>query len=120
MTQFADLVTKAWAHAKCPLADLYLAGYEGDYKERSALLSDEPKAFSEDFIARAEELTGCTFNRLPVDVRMGLNLEYDYWMVQFQNVDSKSMWADGDKDWHHTLSNRVSNLRKAIKELSYE
>jgi hypothetical protein len=117
MTQFADIVTKAWAHAKCPQADLYLAGYEGGPGERSALLSDEPTAYSEQFIARCEELTGCTFERMPVNDIMGLHLEYDYWTAQFANVEAKNYWTDADRQWWSTLSTRVAALRRAIRSI---
>jgi hypothetical protein len=116
MTQFADLVTKAWAHAKCPQAPLYLAGYEGEPGERSALLSDEPKAYSESFILRAEELTGCTFERVPVDAFQALWLEYDYYLAAYARVENKNHWTDNDRRWHRELATKVSELRSALRE----
>ncbi len=111
MTQFSDLVTKAWAHAKCPQAPLYLAGHDCD---GYALLSDEPKAYSETFIARCEELTGCTFERVPVDFFEALFLEYDWALAAYAAVESKNYWSDSDRRWHRELATKVAKLRAAI------
>jgi len=113
MTDFRDLVTRAWAHAKCPQAPLYLAGYDED----SALLSDEPTAYSESFIARAEELTGCTFERVPVDQFAALQLEYDYWLNAYARIENKNYWSDADRAWWSQLGMRVADLRKAIQAI---
>jgi hypothetical protein len=111
MTQFADLVTRAWAHAKCPDGPLYLAGRDEDH----ALLSEEPTAYSESFIARCEEITGCTFDRVPVTEFEGLWLEYDYWLAAYARVENKNYWSDGDRQWWNQLGERVALLRKAIR-----
>lgn len=116
MTQFADLVTRAWAHAKCPQADLYLAGHDC---EGYALLSDEPTAYSESFIARCEELTGCTFARVPVDAYEALRLEYHHWLAAYASIEAKDLWSDTDREWWRTLSNRVAELKTALKEFDH-
>lgn len=114
MTDFRDLVTKAWAHAKCPQGPLYLAGHDC---EGYALLSDEPTAYTETFIARCEEATGCTFERIPVDDLMALRLEYDYYLSAYRRVESKNYWSDGDRRWWSELGMKVADLRKAIQEI---
>ena len=117
MTDFRDLVTKAWAHAKCPDAPLYLAGYDPYADGRpSAVLSHEPTPYTEEFIARAEELTGCTFERIPVDDAMALRLEYAHWLAAYARVESKNYWSDADRRWWATLGMRVADLRKAIQQ----
>lgn len=117
MTQFADLVTKAWAHAKCHDGPLYLAGHDDD---GYAILSDEPKAYSEQFIARCEKLTGCTFDRVPVDEFEALRLEYDHWLAAYARVENKNYWSDSDRRWWSTLGMRVADLRKAIQAMESE
>ncbi len=112
-----DLVTQGWAAAKCPMGDLFLAGYEGNPGERSALLSSEPKVYTEGFIATVEEYTGCTFERVPVDDIMALHMEYDHWMAAYARVENKNYWSDTDRQWWSTLATRTSDLRRAIKEL---
>lgn len=114
MTDFRDLVNRAWAHAKCPQAPLYLAGHDC---EGYALLSDEPKAYTEQFIALAEQLTGCTFERIPVDDAMALRLEYDHTLACYARVESKNYWSDGDRRWWSELGMKVADLRKAIQAL---
>ncbi len=117
MTQFQDLVTRAWAHAKCPNGPLYLAGYEGEPGDRSALLSDEPTPYTEDFIARCEELTGCTFERVPVDDFMALTLEYDYCRAAYARIENKNFWSDQDRRWWGQIGMKVADLRKAIQTI---
>ena len=112
MTQFADLVTKAWAHAKCAEAPLYLAGHDC---EGYALLSDEPKAYTEAFIARCEEATGCTFKRVPVDAFEALMLEYDYYLAAYARVENKNYWSDNDRRWWSELGMKIADLRRAIQ-----
>ncbi len=117
MTDFRDLVTRAWARAKCPHGPLYLAGYEGEPGERSALLSDEPKPYPESFIAMCEELTGCTFERVPVDAFEALHLEYNDYLNAYARVEAKGYWSDGDRRWWSELGMKIADLRKAIQAI---
>lgn len=111
MTDFRDLVNRAWMHAK--IGPLYLAGYD-PYGE-GPLLSDEPTAYTASFVDRAEAVHGCVFERILLSERDQLEHEFSAVKAAYQRVEAKNYWTDDDRRHWSALGLRHADLRKAIQ-----
>lgn len=114
MTQFNDLVNRAWMHAR--IGPSYLAGYS-PYGDKTAILADEPTAFNEAFIERAEAVTGLVFERILLSEREQLEHEFAAVASAYRRVENKNYWTDDDRRLWRDLGMRYTDLRKAIAQM---
>ena len=112
MTDFRDLVNRAWMHAK--IGPLYLAGYD-PYGDKRAILADEPTAYTAAFVDQAEAVTGCVFERILLNERDQLEHEFNAVKNAYRNMEARNYWSDGDRRRWRDLGMRYADLRKAIQ-----
>lgn len=117
MTRFSDLVTRAWMHAKS--GPLYLAGYD-PYGDRRAILSEEPTAYTEEFIDRAERLSGIVFERVLLSEREQIAHTLHAVQSAYRAIEAKNFWTDDDRRHWRDLGMRYTDLRKALAILDEE
>lgn len=114
MTDFRDLVNRAWMHAKN--GDLYLAGWDS-YLAGGAgpVFSPEPTAYTEGFIAGIERTSGMVFERVLLGEREQLEHEFNAVKNAYAFIEAKNYWSDDDRRRWRDLGMRHADLRRAIQ-----
>lgn len=117
MTQFSDLVTRAWMHAKNS-DGLYLAGWDQYAVEGGApIFSCEPTAYNDAFIMGIEKTTGLRFERVLLSERQQLEIEYDSLAAAIQRTESINYLTDEARRMLSRTIDQYHMVRRALDML---